>query len=184
MAVAVLAASTGAQAQERQEGRASPTGKGIVGGALLGAEIAVLATAALEAESDWAYWTALLVGAGAGGLGGFFVEESLNTRVSFYLLAGGMGLVIPASIVFIDSTVYRAPPEVVRDQALRSLPPLVASKRRGQWSTATVVSINEQTTSLGVPAVAVTPIYTPQEQQELGVQSGTQVVVPVVGGLF
>ena len=49
---------------------ASPNVKGVVGGALLGAEVVLVTQAALDVEPTWAYVVGGLAGAAAGGVGG------------------------------------------------------------------------------------------------------------------
>src|ERR1043165_403742 len=53
----------------------SPTGKGVVGGALLGAEAVMLVEAAADVKQGWAYGLGGGLGAVAGGVGGFFAED-------------------------------------------------------------------------------------------------------------
>ena len=64
----VLADARDAHAQTVNE--VSPTGKGIVGCALLGAETVMLIEAAAGARPGWAYILGGVLGAGAGAAGG------------------------------------------------------------------------------------------------------------------
>jgi hypothetical protein len=95
----------------------SPSGKGIVGGALLGGEAVMAVEAAFGVRNGWAYLIGGVVGAGAGGLGGYALEQEASPRVSLYMLAGGMALVIPTSIAVLSATQYRPPPDYQEDQA-------------------------------------------------------------------
>jgi hypothetical protein len=87
-------------------GQAAPdaTGKGIAGGALLGAELTIFGEAIAGLERPWLYWIGASAGAVGGGLGGYYVESSGAPSSSYYLLAGGMALSIPAMIVYLDAT--------------------------------------------------------------------------------
>ncbi len=83
----------------------SPDVKGIVGGALLGAEVVVFAEALIGVRSGAAYALGAGGGAVAGGVGGYFVEQSVSDgRIPAYMLAGGLVLVIPALVVALDQT--------------------------------------------------------------------------------
>jgi hypothetical protein len=86
----------------------SPTGKGIAGGALLGGEVVTITEAIIGVRAGWAYLVGGLAGAAAGGIGGYFVEQSTsNGQVPMYMLAGGLALVIPAVVLSLDATRYR-----------------------------------------------------------------------------
>src|SRR5580700_7925065 len=77
----------------------SSTGKGITGGALLGAEVVTMVEAIAGVRSGWAYAIGAIVGAGGGGAGGYFVEHSsTDGKAPTYMLAGGLALVIPAIV--------------------------------------------------------------------------------------
>lgn len=118
---ALLAASLwGTPARAEQT---SPSGKGIVGGALLGGEAVMAAEAAFGVRNGWAYLIGGVVGAGAGGVGGYLIEQEASPRVSLYLLAGGMALVVPTTIVVLSATQYRPPPEYQEDAAPRGTQP-------------------------------------------------------------
>src|ERR1051326_3827956 len=53
----------------------SPAGKGIIGGALLGAESVMLVEAAAEVKPAWAYAVGGGLGAIGGGIGGYFTQQ-------------------------------------------------------------------------------------------------------------
>ena len=86
----------------------SPTGKGIVGGGLLGAEAVTIVESLIGVRSGWAYVLGGVIGAGGGAVGGYFVEQnSSDGKAPMYMLAGGMALVIPAIVLSLDATRYR-----------------------------------------------------------------------------
>ncbi len=88
---------------------ASATGKGITGGALLGAEVIMLVEAAIKVKKPWAYAVGGIAGGIAGGVGGYFIEDGAEPKISIYLLAGGMALAIPTTVAVLNATAYKPP---------------------------------------------------------------------------
>jgi len=115
LAAAAIALAS-AQASAQYEGDpVQPWGKGTVGGALLGAEAVMLTEAIIGVKPAWAYVVGGVAGAAGGGFGGYFAEERTTAKLSLYLLAGGMALVIPTTIVVLDRTAYEPPVEFTQD---------------------------------------------------------------------
>lgn len=109
----------------------SPDGKGIAGGALIGAELVVFIEAIAGVRSGTAYALGAAGGAVAGGLGGFGIEKAVDDgRAPVYLLAGGLALVIPALVVALDATRFR-PNEGAREDKPADLPPSDPGKPGG-----------------------------------------------------
>ena len=99
---AVLVAPGTARAE-----KVSPTAKGTVGGALVGAEVVTFGEALFGVRSPLAYIVGAGVGAAGGGVGGYFIEKSVDDgRIPAYILAGGLALIIPALVVAFDQTRY------------------------------------------------------------------------------
>lgn len=94
----------------------SPTGKGITGGALLGGEAVMLTEAAAGVKPAWAYAVGGVVGAAGGGVGGYFAEQNGSAKLSLYLLAGGMALVIPTTVAVLSTTAYTPPASYTEDK--------------------------------------------------------------------
>ena len=90
----------------RADGPASPTGKGIAGGILLGAEVVMIPIAIGGIEDAWPYPVFGALGAAGGGIGGYFVEQTGSAEASVYMLAGGMALVIPTVVAVLNVTLY------------------------------------------------------------------------------
>jgi hypothetical protein len=112
-AIALVGPSRPAHADE-----VSPTGKGITGGALLGAEVVTITESLIGVRNGWAYVIGGVLGAAGGGVGGYFVEQgSSNGQAPMYMLAGGMALVIPAIVLTLDATRYRPEAGVTEDAA-------------------------------------------------------------------
>ncbi len=110
----VVSLPRSAQAQSNE---VSPKGKGITGGALLGAEVVMLTEAALGARPAWAYITGGVAGAIGGGVGGYFAEKDGSNKLSLYLLAGGMALAIPTTVAILSATAYQVPADYTQDRA-------------------------------------------------------------------
>lgn len=121
---AALAAAVVAVPREAQAEEVTPTAKGIVGTALLGGEVVVFAEALFGVRSPAAYLIGAGAGAVAGGVGGYFIEQSVDDgRIPAYLLAGGLALMIPAIVVALDATRYMPTEGAREDQPPSSLPP-------------------------------------------------------------
>jgi hypothetical protein len=85
----------------------SSTAKGIVGGALVGGEVVMITEAIIGVKPTWAYLVGGGLGAAAGGVGGYFIEQSsTDGRVPSYILAGGLALMIPTLVVTLNATRY------------------------------------------------------------------------------
>ncbi|GAC1393956.1 MAG: hypothetical protein NVSMB47_02170 [Polyangiales bacterium] len=107
---ALLAATlTGSSPARADDSPVKGTGKGIVGGALLGGEAGLVILSAAGAKQSWMYYTippALAIG---GGVGGYFIEkgqEGTNAQAPMYLLAAGMALIIPAVVITLSAASY------------------------------------------------------------------------------
>jgi hypothetical protein len=96
---------------------ASPTGKGIVGGALLGSELVMVSEAAFGVRPAWAYIVGGLAGGIGGGVGGYFVEQQDDARPPMLMLAGGLAFAIPTVVAVLSATNYEPPANYLQDQA-------------------------------------------------------------------
>lgn len=96
---------------------ASPTGKGIVGGALLGAELVMAGEAAFDVKPTWAYIVGGVAGGAAGGVGGYFVEQQGDARGPMLMLAGGLAFAIPTVVAVLSASAYEPPAAYLQDQA-------------------------------------------------------------------
>jgi hypothetical protein len=95
----------------------SPTGKGIAGGALLGAELVLSTEAAFDVQPTWAYIVGGVAGGAAGGVGGYFVEQQDGGRAPMLMLAGGLAFAIPTVVAVLSATAYEPPASYLQDQA-------------------------------------------------------------------
>jgi hypothetical protein len=99
------------EAQAQTVNAVTPTGKGIAGCALLGGEAVMLIEAAAGARPTWAYLVGGGLGAIAGGVGGYFLEQAAEgdttlTGITVGTLVVGLGLIIPTTIATIGATAY------------------------------------------------------------------------------
>lgn len=149
-AAVLVGAPRTAQAEE-----VSPSGKGIVGGALLGGEIVVFTEAIIGVRSGTAYLLGAGGGAVAGGVGGYFIEQAVsNGRIPAYLLAGGLALIIPALVVSLDQTRYLPTEGAREDRPVTNLPPSDPGKPGGS-------AVIGAEPAPATPANPATPAITP-----------------------
>lgn len=93
------------------------TGKGIVGGALLGGEAVMITEAALKVRPGWAYYIGGGAGLIGGGIGGYFLEDHLSSKEAMYMLSAGMLLAIPTTVAALNAASYDTPLEYTQDVA-------------------------------------------------------------------
>lgn len=190
-ALALLTALVGEPSARAEETPVTGTGKGIVGGALLGGEVVTFGLGIAGVEQGWPYLVFGSVGAIGGGIGGFFIEDSVDAEIPVYMLAGGMALVIPAVVVALDATRYR-PPEGTEDEMTPTgAPPqagITVTTSRLESPSAlpplSLVDVRDGSFSVGLPLVSVVPTYTRREVAELGVTQQAQVRLPLVSAQF
>ena len=186
----------------RAEGPVTATGKGIAGGALLGGEVVCITMGAAGVQRAWPYLVFCPLGAVAGGIGGYFVEKTPTAEPSLYMLAGGIGLLIPTLVVTLNATAYR-PPESDRQEPVNNEPAQEAPRptgQRGHRGPATarleaprltmphiptsIVDVYQGKIALGAPAIGVHPLYSSREMWQFGVAQGTEVRFPLFQTAF
>ena len=115
-ACAFAAAALAPSEAAAQSNEVSPTGKGIAGGALLGAEAVMVTEAALGVRPAWAYGVGGGIGAVAGGVGGYFAEDGGDAKISLYMLALGMTFAIPTTVAVLSATSYEPAADFTEDR--------------------------------------------------------------------
>ena len=191
--VFMLVAAPAAAQQAPDSGRVSVTGKGIVGGIMLGSEAGLITVGAIGVKEWWPYLLAGAVGAGAGAVGGYFVEQvDPPSEPSLYMLAGGMALVIPTIVVVANGTAYD-PSEDVEDgeEASDGDGEVIDLGNEARWRRPAFALLDIDATSAGllrarpgIPAVSVTPMYSRQEVATYQVTQTNVVHVPLISGAF
>ncbi len=187
------------------------TGKGITGGALLGGELVMAIEAALGVQNTWAYVGGGLGGAIAGGVGGYFVEQGSDPKPSYYMLAGGMALLIPTTVAVLQATSYKAPDHYIESEPGFDTGPAPEPDMPSEPGTTvtvtgpeakapriepgpvavgrphiplSLVDLHEGGVKVGVPAVEVRPMYSAVELKKYGVEQHMELRVPVFRATF
>ncbi|MBK6462140.1 MAG: hypothetical protein IPF92_14175 [Myxococcales bacterium] len=120
---AVFFGATMAYAPAAHAEEVSPKAKGIIGGALLGAELVTVTEALVGVRSPTAFGVGAGLGAVAGGFAGFGVEQANSGSASVIMLAGGIAMIIPALVVTLNATSFQGDPNAKEDRAPTNLPP-------------------------------------------------------------
>jgi len=153
-----------------QADEVSPDGKGIAGGALLGAEVVTITESLAGVRAGWAYGVFGGVGAVAGGVGGYFVERSSSDgQGAVYLLAGGMALIIPAVVLTLNATRYHPSDSATEDKPPPGIPADPGSPSGSAVTGPSVVAPPPPSTApagasppaTGVPSSSLTPTSVP-----------------------
>lgn len=170
---------TNAQAEVGAESARSGA-KATVGGALLGAELVLVAEAIFDVKPWWAYLLGGGLGAAGGAVGGFFVDQQGDPMVSTGFLVGGLVFAIPTTIAVLSATSYEpeANPTIEASDELALSRPVVAPLPPS------LVGIDDTGFHLGVPAVVVQEVYSAQTRLTYALPSETEVMVPMVGITF
>jgi len=211
IAAAALLGTTGLTRPAHAD-EVSSTGKGIAGGALLGAEAVTIVESLAEVRPGWAYAVGALVGAGGGGVGGYFVEQgSSDGRAPSYMLAGGLALVIPALVLTLNATRYRpeegatedrvpvgpaaepgvpgagvvaAPPPAAPASQPAALPSPPPPPGPSPSPPQSLLDMRPGEVRMGVPVPDVRPVFSLTQQRQYGMRAETEVRVPVLHVTF
>ncbi len=207
-AVAFAMALAGSPRSARADGPVTATGKGTVGGALLGGEVVCITMGAIGVERGWPYFVFGGLGAVGGGIGGYFVEQASAPEPSLYMLAGGMALIIPTLVVSLNATAYK-PPETdqIQNEPANNKPVLdapagtpaaaptttsrdakkparVAARPVMPHIPLSVLDVYKGHVALGVPAFELRPLYSAAELWKFGVSQGSEVRLPLFQTMF
>lgn len=159
----------------------TPTGKGITGCALLGAETVALIQAAAGVRARWPYAVFPALGAVAGGVGGYFLEDAgaggtdtLMTGIAVGTLVLGAGLVIPTVIAYVNATAYRPENDQPSDDNAPSNAPIDEGTQPEAGGTAPAggTSGGTTTTPETAPSTTPTPTTTPSGGASGGASGG------------
>jgi hypothetical protein len=199
-ALAVMVAAVAVPRLAHADDQPSPTGKGIAGGALLGAELVLAIEAAADVQPAWAYVVGGLAGAVGGGVGGYFIEQEGEAKLPILMLAGGMALAIPTTVAVLSATAYEPPVDHVEDEPPSDEPvadpprPVGASPTSRTTSRRKVatrahlvpalIGVEPERVTLSVPAVEFRDVYSRAEVASFGLTQATEVRIPVLNVLF
>lgn len=174
IALSAVLVSNAALAEE-----VSPKGKGITGGALLGAEVAVITEAIIGLENPWWYAAGVAGGAGGGAVGGYYIEKGGSAGLPVAMLVAGMALLIPTCIVYLDAT-----DESDMPVDSEPVPPASQARLTPALAHAALVHAADGSVSLSVPSVEIYETSVSEELRSLGVTEHTEVNVALFGGTF
>lgn len=187
-------------ARDARADEVSPHGKGIVGGGLIGADVVTIVEGIAGVRPGWAYAVGAILGAGAGATGGYFIERasfSDDGRVPTYMLAGGLALIIPALVVSLNATRYVPQEGATEDRAPTAPPaepgapggsvvappaaePAPAPPPPASPPPQSLFDLHEGSFRMGVPVPDVRPVFTVAQQRQYGMQSQTELRMPVL----
>jgi hypothetical protein len=200
---AVGAFSSAAQAQE--SGNVNSTPKGIIGGALLGMEAGTIVESIAGVRNGWVYLASDIVLGAGGAAAGYEVEKTSSSGTApVLMLAGGLGLAIPAIVLTLDALVTRSD-NASEDNAPTNAPPAnpgapgksivgpapaatpaPAAAPHAQLAPApskvhlSLVDVNRAGMHLGVPMPEVRPVFSMSELRQYGLAQQTEVRMPLV----
>ncbi|MCC6527996.1 MAG: hypothetical protein IT373_35445 [Polyangiaceae bacterium] len=214
VAGALLLAPAVARAQDTGN-PVSPTGKGIAGGILLGAEIVMIPLGAAGVDAWWPYAVFTPLAAAGGGVGGYFIEKAITdaegtAEAPLYMLAGGIGLVIPALVLTLNATAYNPAEDEYEDEeelpaapaepgtpaapnggVTPAGPPPPAAPAGPTGPTAPqgraprgLFDLAPGRLALGLPPVGLRPAYSEREIFLFGAKQTAELHIPVVAGSF
>lgn len=140
LGLAVSTAPRSAGAVGNESGEPEAIGKGIVGGALLGAELTLTVEALVGVKPWWGYLIGGGLGAIAGGVGGYFVADAAGPEVPTAFLVSGLVLAVPTTIFVLSQTSYKPPSDEVLEArtfgpspaSYASVPSLLETKATGK----------------------------------------------------
>jgi hypothetical protein len=203
-AVATFFALASAPKEAAAQETVSPTAKGIVGGALLGAEVVTIGESIVGVRPTWAYLVGAGVGGIGGGVGGYFIEQSSSDgKAPLYLLAGGLVMAVPALVLTLNATRY-----IPTDSKTEDRPPSGPAPDPGPGGSnaaggsvsntsdtakpapppapapQSLLDVHTGTFRMGMPVPDVRPVFTTAQQKQFGMKQETEVRFPVVHVTF
>lgn len=113
-AAALVALASGDAFAQATPDPVAVDGKGIVGGALLGAELVDITIGIVGVEEAWPYFVFGGLGAVGGAFAGFGVESATDAGTpepALFMLAGGLTLIVPTLVIALNATSADPPVE-------------------------------------------------------------------------
>ncbi|APR99660.1 hypothetical protein [Pajaroellobacter abortibovis] len=166
-----------ASAESAYASTVSSSPKGTIGGVLLGAELVMISESLIGVEDSWSYLIGGGIGAIGGGIGGYLIDQSaLNPYVSISMLAGGLALIIPATVLTLNATRYRPSEDASEDQA--------PTQEESRTTTTALFQINPTVWRCSIPIPEARPMYSHQEQKQHGVPQQLQFHLPLMNVVF
>ncbi len=183
-------------AASAQESSTSPTAESTIGGALLGAEAGTLVESLAGVHSPWVYALSDVGLSGIGAIGGYEVQEhSSNAQVPVFIIAVGLGLMIPAVILTWNATTQYLPNEAPLPTtepaavpatgasprpAPRSEPAPATSSASGVTLPPSLLDVSGAAMHLGLPVPEIRPTFSMNELRQYGLTQQTEVRMSLV----
>jgi hypothetical protein len=168
----------------------------ITGGAMLGAEAGTVVESLAGVHNPWVFAITDLVLAGGGSIGGYEVQQhSSNANVPIFILAAGVGLLIPGAILTYNATTQylpdengAGPPDPTNGTPANSPPlappsegaPAPSAARGVSTFHLSLVAVNGDGVHMGLPVPEVRPMFSMTELQQYGLTQRTEVRMPLV----
>lgn len=183
----------------------SPTGKGALGGGIIGVEIGfmipaiIVGAGARELDEAWAYILFPVVFGALGAIGGYygFEESNIGAEPAVALLAIGMALIVPTFVGVLALTAYTPGADTggsgatgEEDAADEGTSDAVdgtdeqSALQRTLAGGPGLFRFDDGQLLLGVPMVHTRPTYTAEEQEHMRLEQQTDLNIPLVSGVF
>lgn len=190
VSVAALSAAFALHSGDAAAQEVSKSGKGVVGCALLGAELVVIGEAIAGVNQGWLYWTGAGVGLVGGAIGGYFWEPHMTPQTSVLTLMGGMALSIPALIVSLDASRRHWPDTEPREPYTEPSNPPDPDARRElvllpfHKNASALLRWSSTGLDFQVPDVYLTDTFTTQDRWAFALPAVPSYQVPVLNARF
>lgn len=169
--------------------------KGAIGLGLIGAELGLVLPVAFGLQETWSMIVFPIVGGAAGAIGGYFAfDEPNSAEAGVAMLAIGMALVVPATVLTLVFTSYDADDEPTSDEGdgfeeefgddADATETARNDAHERVSAGAGLVHVGSRNVSLGVPGVSVRPSVTAEEALRYGGEQTAEVHLPVISGAF
>jgi len=177
---------------EQDEGdQVSADFKGIVGLGLIGAELGFVIPAVAGLDDWWAFVVFPILGAGGGGVAGYFLleEGDGHPEAAVATLVAGMALIVPATVLTLSATAYD-PDDDSDDESdvavkTRSRGRRQSVQRMARDAGPGLVRLSDKGIFLGAPVVTpVIPVSSSKEEAKHVPKSRAELRIPVVSGCF
>jgi hypothetical protein len=163
---------------------------------LLGAEAGTLVESLAGVHSPWVYALSDVGLSGIGAIGGYEVQEhSSNAQVPVFIIAVGLGLMIPAVILTWNATTQYLPNEAPLPTtepaavpatgasprpAPRSEPAPATSSASGVTLPPSLLDVSGAAMHLGLPVPEIRPTFSMNELRQYGLTQQTEVRMSLV----
>lgn len=179
------------EAEEGESDQVSADFKGIIGLGLIGAELGFVIPAVSGLDDWWAFVVFPILGAGGGGVAGYFLleEGDGHPEAAVATLVAGMALIVPATVLTLSATAYD-PDDDSGDESdvavkSRSLARRPSVQQMARDAGPGLVRLSDKGIFMGAPVVTpVLPVFSSKEEAKHAPKSRAELRIPVVSGCF